>query len=180
MRNLGILLFWFGIIVGTVAAAKNPAPEEDFSDQVPLFMGALLVGFSGMVLWRKGAAASDAASSSDDLSPDDLGASIHEAHEIVCTLTQKPLDYKTLLPTIDQCLALIHRVVEARKVLYRRMSMTQVTIAMSDLAHAERLLNRVWSMVSDGHRDEEELMGLVHHAHQYLQTTERNLKVGHA
>ena len=176
MKKLGQILFWIGIIIGMIAGAKNPQAGDNFSDIIPAFVVACVVSLIGAILWRK---ALD--SETTDVAVDDAHITLDDARAFLGQARQKlgeldlGLSGTNLCDGIDLILEPIDRVVSGRNSLMRSMDSAAYAILLSELAGAERKLNRIWSMAADGYHNKEEFSIIGDDAGTFLKNASENL-----
>ena len=166
MKNLGMSAFWIGIIIAMIAAAKNPLAGAEFSDQIPMFSGGSLLAIAGIVLWRKGLKAANSNNVMDSLSIEDITMRLRKAADKLSAL--KSFSFDSVSQDVDNILDLIEEVVESRDSLSHHLSLEKSAMIVSDLAVTERKLNRIWSMVTDGHRNKGDIEKLFQEASHNL------------
>ena len=166
MKNLGMSIFWIGIIIAMIAAAKNPLDGAEFSDQIPMFSAGAILALAGIGLWRKGLKAANSHSVMESLSIEDIAARLQKAAKGIGSL--KTFSFDSLSDDVDNILDSIEEVIDSRDSLSHHLSMEKAAMIVSDLAVTERKLNRIWSMVTDGHRNKADIDRLFEEASHSL------------
>ena len=129
----------------------------------------MLIALTGVILWRKAEHHEDPSQAGELLSPEGMKGNLQESLGLVSKLiAAKKIQYDSICDSVDGVLDKIATIVDSRAVLYKKYSIGDVTKVMSEMAHAERILNRVWSMASDGYRNDEELLDLLRRVEHYL------------
>ena len=157
MKNISILLYFLGLIISIVSAAKYT--DTMTTSQImlsPTFILGMLMALGGLVWWRSQIKADHNDDSTEDSggSPAQLILSIKEELEIL--IKEMPNygreDWLKHLTKIQD--NFIIRFNDKRGQLLSTMSAEQGSDLMIKFSYGERMLNRAYSCSADGHHDE--------------------------
>ncbi|MEM7164687.1 MAG: hypothetical protein AAF581_04445 [Planctomycetota bacterium] len=169
MKILSLLLVIAGFCLGTLGAAGYNVPEDDVTAEVqekkklqettwatPLFAGGLVLLVVGGVLQKQAKGA--AASSEDGAHPTAFfRAQIDTIRRMVVDLDQRKdaLDQGELRDLVGDLIGREFFELTSRHEEFAGIvGFTHYARVWEHVASAERLLNRYWSMATDGHHDE--------------------------
>lgn len=153
---IGKVLFFAGAIVAIASGAKMPGAGDTYPDTISLFVLGLIVSIAGNFLWHRTERAIVLAEMEEHkndttANPMSLLKQISQAIDGL----QKQIDNMTeseVMKKIDDIHAeLIHAFVEKRKVMTDVLGQEKAAEILLEVAYGERMLNRTWSAVSDGH-----------------------------
>ena len=156
LQTTGCAVFFTGLIVSICAAAKLPADGATYPSTWGVFLAFAALSVTGLALWRwKPDQPQDTASgTASDLRPQiDIQASlsslIQQADSI---LQQQPF---ASLETIDTLLqAHVLPLGDARQQILDQLGLKAGAELLVTMAYGERMYNRTWSALADGHLDE--------------------------
>jgi hypothetical protein len=158
LRIIGFIFFFLGIIATLISAAKLPAPGYQWSDMLFYYLIAIVPALIGLLLlyWLP-----EKEKEQQRRLLDKKGFHLIELLQgLVMEMRQlsqeiNTLDSDTIADRIDQLLD--HYVVpftQARQQIFFQLGRSQGAEIIMMAANGERLLNRVWSAVSDGNLQE--------------------------
>lgn len=165
MPQTGKICFFLGIIIGLIAAAKPPLPEEKFPNTLMPYLFALLASGLGVWLWRRQAKQAAAPQQSAETgkarvpgqstgSIASLLAALQKAADEFATVADE-VNAENYLERLTQLIRdFVEPAVEARTQFIEKLGLEQGALRNSELAYAERMLNRAWSAKADGDHQE--------------------------
>ncbi|EDN70316.1 membrane protein [Beggiatoa sp. PS] len=154
MRIIGLVLFYLGIIVALISAAKLPEPDSLLSDMFPISLGGMLLALVGLLL--------SYLSKKQQKTQDKTSLSIRSTEMITLLqglLTElqqmgpeiNSLDEKEIAKRVSALLDNhVLPFVATREEVIRLLGNYQGVEVLVAAAQGERLLNRMWSAASDG------------------------------
>jgi len=157
LARIGALVFALGTIVGITAAAKPPPKVGGWPDTLHVFVVAVIVAITGLVVWRRGRAAEaeqPRTGTAPEAGPFEL---IDAASESAATLGGEigGLGAGEITRRVDALLeGYVLPIADGRQRIIDRLGMARGAEILVTMAYAERMLNRVWSAAGDGHLGE--------------------------
>ena len=156
LQTTGCAAFFTGLIVSICAAAKLPADGATYPSTWGVFLAFTALSVTGLALWRwKPHQPQDTVSgTASSLRPQidiqaTLSGLIQQADSI---LQQQPF---ASLETIDTLLqAHVLPLGEARQQILDQLGLKDGAELLVTMAYGERMYNRTWSALADGHLDE--------------------------
>ena len=158
MQITGRFLFIVGIIVALISAAKLPVTGTDWSNMLPLYVGAVIVSLLGLLLlhWHRLLPGKNRHTCSKHTISETiellqrlltemrcLGEYINSSDGVQITTRVNTLLDKYLLPFVAN----------QQKYLLELDQYKGLNVLVA-IAQSERLLNRMWSAASDGNINE--------------------------
>ena len=156
LQTIGCVLFFTGLVVAICAAAKLPADGATYPSTWRVFLAFSALSLTGLVLWRWKPDLTQGTAS-------DAAPSLRQQIDIQATLTgliqqadsilqQQPF---ASLETIDALLqAHVLPLGEARQQILDQLGLKAGAELLITMAYGERMYNRTWSALADGHFDE--------------------------
>ena len=159
INRLGKILFFMGAILAIAAAAKMPNAGDQYPDTLLFFIFAFLVGIVGNIIWHS----SEKKLILNQLEQQKSDESAHpiklleKAYKSIALLQEQ---FKELTP--EKCMERIdaissqdiHPFVDKRRALGDLLGQQKAAEILLEVAYGERMINRTWSAISDGHREE--------------------------
>jgi len=158
-RNIGILFFVVGVILAISSGAKVPEPGKTYPDTLGTFALGMALSIAGLILWRhieKLLVRENIKAHMEDEATNPLLLlqntyyGVKELHQSYDQMSDKEVCDK--IDEIEE--SSIIPFVEKRKTLNDLLGQDHGSELQLIVAYGERMLNRVWSAVSDGHRPE--------------------------
>lgn len=157
-QTQAMVLFFGGLTVAIIGAAKMPVDGAEWPDTLPLFVAGAVVSAIGCVIWRKRRATSAAEAASAITTPDADPFALLQGMLTPARALVASVDDATLESIAADTQALLDDWVlpfaEVRQVVIDRLGMRAGAEILVTVAYGERLLNRVWSAAADGHLPE--------------------------
>jgi hypothetical protein len=153
-----IAMFGAGVIVAIICGAKMPGAGDQFSDVLMGFCFGMIVAIIGNFLWHSEVRAEIKKMMVKDKDSDENPVFLlQRAVEQVQKLKEDfdKLDNQKVCDCIDEISEkFIHPFTEKRQTMMDMLGMEKGAEVLLSVAYGERMLNRVWSACSDGHRPE--------------------------
>jgi len=158
MQMTGTLLFIAGIIVALISAAKLPITGADWSDMLPLYIGAVGVSLLGLLLlhWHRLFPEKNRCSCSKHT----ISETVELLQQLLTEMQRLGQDINSLdgLKIATRVNTLLDRYVlpfaANQQELLLRLGQYKGIDVLVAVAQSERLLNRMWSAASDGDMNE--------------------------
>lgn len=184
MRPLAYALFTGGLLLAVLCAAKPPPDDDsDFPSTMPLCLLGASIAAVGVVLWRRDLKRSirteatspqtTVAASSPHETLRGVVASVGDLREQLETMSAgRTMPPPEFLVRIDSVLQTgVATLTQQRGSILRQLGLRQGSEILVASAVGERMLNRTWSAVADGHFDEARVS--VDEAHSAFQEAEQ-------
>jgi hypothetical protein len=158
-RVLGIILFVVGIILAISAAAKMPAEDATYPTTLPVFFMGIVLGVVGNLIWHKNerkivmAQLEHHKNDTENNPVALLKATLPKVEEL--QTKAQGLEGMAICEAVDEVLdKYVHPFTEKRKTFMDILGQSKGAEILLIVAYGERMLNRVWSAASDGHKPE--------------------------
>lgn len=156
---IGQVMLWAGFLSGAFASVYQvkAEPNEWATINWPWFIGSVVVGVIGIVVFRSGRKASTTQVEKTQAEYATLRPAIERLSDSVAKIKQ---DLSELAPSQitnridDDCADDINIFVESRESIVGEKGMAEYANVMTQFAAAERAINRAWSSGADGYVDE--------------------------
>ncbi len=151
MRISGLLLFLTGIILALISAAKLPLYDTNWSDMLSFYGLAILLAFVGLLLYYQSQSLNNLSYSSSTCSSiakslQDLIAELNKLENELLVLNETEIADRVTVLLNDYVLPCV----AAREEVMESLGHYKGAEVLTAIAQGERLLNRVWSVASDG------------------------------
>ena len=156
LQTTGCVVFFTGLVVSICAAAKLPADGATYPSTWRIFLAFSAISLTGLVLWRwKPRPVLDAASDSTqglDQQIDIQGTLTNLIQQADTISQQQPFANLEAIDALLQTYVL--PLGEARQQILDRLGLKTGAELLVTMAYGERMYNRTWSALADGHLDE--------------------------
>ncbi|MAV34471.1 MAG: hypothetical protein CMJ59_03350 [Planctomycetaceae bacterium] len=154
-RAVGRIVFLIGLVVAICAAAKMPVNDRDYPDTWPVFLVFAAIALIGLLLWR--GVLQRAKSATTTAQPTsrrvDLSDLLGELLDRADAMTGQ-LESTTLIELDELLQTCVLPLAEARQQILERLGMKVGAELLITMAYGERMYNRTWSALADGHLEE--------------------------
>lgn len=157
-NSLFMIIFFIGVLIAITAAAKMPQANQNFSDNILIFVVGIIISIVANIFWHKEVKSEAIEKIKKHRDSEDnpvflLQRSVEQIQKLNDDFDR--LDNKQVCQCINDISEnFIHPFTEKRYSIIDIMGMEKGSEVLLTVAYGERMLNRVWSACSDGHRFE--------------------------
>ncbi|MBB76899.1 MAG: hypothetical protein CMJ75_20535 [Planctomycetaceae bacterium] len=156
LQTIGCPVFFIGLVISICAAAKQPAEGATYPSTWLTFLAFSTLSLVGLVLWRwkpQLPQEPSPAAATSQRPQIDIQATLSGLLQRVDSISQQQAF--TSLETIDTLMQEhVQPLGEARQQIIDQLGLKAGAELLVTMAYGERMYNRTWSALADGHLDE--------------------------